>query len=54
MDTLQQSTAERDVWRSEGQLTSYMQNVGKHHNDTREEGLAATLLDALDLGEVLC
>ncbi len=50
-----QRMAEVDVGsgRSEGQLTDHKRSMRKLGRDTREEELAATLLDALDLGEVL-
>jgi hypothetical protein len=39
--------------RSEDQLTGQKLNLKKPASNNREEVLAATLLDALDLGEVM-
>jgi hypothetical protein len=54
-EMVHQRMAEVDVGsgRSEGQLTDHKRSMRKLGRDTREEELAATLLDALDLGEVL-
>jgi hypothetical protein len=52
---MHQRMAEVDLGsgRSEGQSTGQKLSMRKLGSDTREEVLAATLLDALDLGEVL-